>query len=87
MSHDQSIDSREFEKRQVEKRDRAWRRKQRYLHKSNGVGSDSLWKDEKKWKLIYFRSKKLVRAKQLGFHYPIESNLQFLEREYFSVIE
>lgn len=87
MSNEHNIDSIEFETQQVRKRDRAWRIKQYYLHKENEMGSNCHWKDEKNWKLMYLRSKKLARAKQPGFHYPIESNLQFLEREYFSVIE
>jgi len=34
------------------------------------MGCDKMFKPEKKWKLVYLRSEKLSRAKQLGFEYP-----------------
>ncbi|MEM8710296.1 MAG: hypothetical protein AAGG01_05050 [Planctomycetota bacterium] len=34
---------------------------------------------EKNWKLLYIRSNKLARARQLGFDYPRRSKLQFLD--------
>lgn len=51
-------------------RTRAWRRFKNKLNKSNGMGCDKMFKPEKKWKLVYLRSEKLSRAKQLGFEYP-----------------
>jgi len=51
-------------------RTRAWRRFKNKLNKSNGMGCDEIFKPEKKWKLVYLRSEKLSRAKQLGFEYP-----------------
>ncbi len=34
------------------------------------MGTETSWKPEKKWKMVYLRSEKLARAKQLGFEYP-----------------
>lgn len=45
------------------------------------MGSDELYKPEKKWKLMYFRKNKLARAKQLGLDYPIKSKRQLLDQE------
>ena len=36
-------------------------------------------KREKNWKLLYLRSAKLARAKQIGFDYPSESNKHEIE--------
>ncbi|MFT0212112.1 hypothetical protein VQ643_05785 [Pseudomonas sp. F1_0610] len=51
----------------------AWRRYQDVLHKGNGMGSAALFKAEKNWKMLYLRSDKVKRGKQLGFTYPIQS--------------
>ena len=45
------------------------------------MGSDRLWKREKKWKMMYFRKGKLARARQLGFEYPRKNLRQFLDME------
>jgi hypothetical protein len=37
-------------------------------------------KPEKKWKMLYLRSEKLKRAKQLGFDYPLKSSRQLLDQ-------
>lgn len=52
------------------KRTRAWRRFKNNFKKNNGMGSGEEFKPEKKWKMVYLRSEKLSRAKQLGFEYP-----------------
>ena len=64
-----------------ENRNRAWRRFKDRVNKGKGMGSDQLDKPEKKWKLMYFRKNKLVRAKQLGFDYPVKSQRQLLDQE------
>ena len=51
-------------------RNRAWRRFKNKVNLGNGQGNQDFDKPEKKWKMMYFRSRKLVRAKQLGFEYP-----------------
>lgn len=60
------------------KRGRAWRCYQKYLHNGEGMGSNKISKPEKNWKLMYFRSAKLARAKQLGFEYPRKNKRQQL---------
>jgi hypothetical protein len=64
-----------------ENRNRAWRRFKDRVNKGKGMGSDELYKPEKKWKLMYFRKNKLARAKQLGLDYPIKSKRQLLDQE------
>ena len=61
-------------------RDRSWRRFQQYI-KQKGKNSHSFseWKSEKNWKLLYTRSVKLRRAKQLGVEYPSKTMNQVLE--------
>jgi len=51
---------------------RAWIRFKSHikLGKGQGSGSCNIEKPEKKWKMMYCRSNKLARAKQLGFEYP-----------------
>ncbi|MGE8217195.1 MAG: hypothetical protein ACN6RD_13450 [Stenotrophomonas maltophilia] len=39
------------------------------------------FKPEKNWKLLYTRPCKLMRARQLGIHYPILSTRQLLDRQ------
>jgi predicted protein tyrosine phosphatase len=52
-------------------RGRAWRRLQRLKHgtRTQTVEPRSCWQ-EKQWRLLYFRSAKLKRAKQLGRFWP-----------------
>jgi hypothetical protein len=65
-------------------RDRAWRRFKSKVNKKRGMSSKEKWKPEKKWKLVYLRSAKLSRAKQLGFEYPRKNIRQLLEIELFT---
>ncbi|MBX7170597.1 MAG: hypothetical protein K1X72_06535 [Pyrinomonadaceae bacterium] len=62
-------------------RGRAWRRFVNQLNKGNGMGSKEIWKPEKNWKMIYFRSEKLQRAKKLCFEYPRKNYRQLIETE------
>ena len=59
----------------------AWRRFQDRINKGKGMGTNELFKPEKKWKLMYFRKNKLARAKQLGFDYPVKNQRQLLDQE------
>ena len=61
-------------------RDRAWRRFTSHVKKGKGMGSKEDWKPEKNWKMVNFRSEKLVRARQLGFDYPKLSTRQLLDK-------
>ncbi len=45
------------------------------------MGTDKKLKREKNWKLIYLRSEKLARAKQLGFEYPRRDMLKLAKEE------
>lgn len=58
-------------------RGRAWRR-----FKNENKGSKSyitnMWKPEKNWKMLYTRSVKIQRAKQLGIEYPRKTGHQTL---------
>ncbi|AWM58365.1 hypothetical protein C6Y58_02325 [Stutzerimonas stutzeri] len=63
-------------------RNRAWRRfKTKMKSKRGGQSQDSKEKPEKNWKLMYIRSEKLIRAKQLGIDYPIKTSRQILDDE------
>jgi len=62
-------------------KNRAWRRYKNHIKKRKGMGSEEKWKPEKKWKMVYLRSEKLIRAKQLGFHYPRKNTRQLLDIE------
>lgn len=62
-------------------RSRAWRRFVNELSKGKGMGSKEIWKPEKNWKMLYMRSEKLSRAKQLCFEYPRKSYRQLIEKE------
>ena len=62
-------------------RSRAWRRFKNRINHGRGMGSDDLWKPEKKWKHMYLRKEKLARARQLGIHYPRKRGRQFLDKE------
>jgi hypothetical protein len=61
-------------------RGRAWRRLQNRMNKGRSEGSIEIFKPEKKWKMLYLRSEKLKRAKQLGFDYPVKTSRQVLDR-------
>ncbi len=63
-------------------RNRAWRRFKNTINSGKGMGSAMIWKPEKNWKLLYTRSVKIARAKQLGFDYPRKSTAQLLQGEY-----
>jgi hypothetical protein len=63
------------------KRSRAWRRLKSKLNDRKGTGSEDKRKPEKKWNLVYLRSEKLARAKQLGFEYPRKTSRQLLDSE------
>jgi hypothetical protein len=45
------------------------------------MGTKDRWKPEKNWKMVYLRSEKLSRAKQLGFDYPKKTVRQLLDYE------
>lgn len=59
-------------------RNRGWRRFQSCIHGGDRVAQLLKFKPEKNWKLMYTRSAKCVRAKQLGFQYPIRTERQLL---------
>jgi hypothetical protein len=62
-------------------RGRAWRRLQNRMNRGKNEGSTEIFKPEKKWKMLYLRSEKLKRAKQLGIDYPVKTSRQVLDRE------
>jgi hypothetical protein len=62
-------------------RSRAWRRFYNRVNKGKGMGTEDRWKPEKNWKMVYLRSEKLSRAKQLGFDYPKKTVRQLLDCE------
>lgn len=62
-------------------RTRAWRRSQAARHGQDNAVRPRRPKPEKNWKLMYIRSAKLARARQLGLIYPIRSTRQQLELE------
>ncbi|AXI61350.1 hypothetical protein DLD99_12980 [Pseudomonas kribbensis] len=62
-------------------RTRAWRRNQARKHGSDKAVRPQTFKPEKNWKLMYIRSTKLARARQLGMSYPILSTRQLLDQE------
>jgi hypothetical protein len=59
----------------------AWSRFKGHLKSGKGMGSKEIWKPEKNWKMVYLRSEKLRRARQLGFHYPKLNARQLLDKE------
>ena len=69
-----------------QERTRAWRRHKNRVNKQRDMSHvGEMFKLEKNWKFLYFRSVKLKRAKQLGFEYPRINSRQLLEQEgYFS---
>ena len=62
-------------------RSRAWRRFVNELNRGKGMGAKKNWKPEKNWKMLYTRSVKIFRAKQLCFEYPRKSYRQLIEKE------
>ncbi len=62
-------------------RSRAWRRFCDRVKNGKGMGTEDQWKPEKNWKMLYLRSEKLSRAKQLGFDYPRKNSHQLLDSE------
>jgi hypothetical protein len=62
-------------------RGRAWRRLQNRMNRGKNEGSTEIFKPKKKWKMLYLRSEKLKRAKQLGIDYPVKTSRQVLDRE------
>lgn len=65
-----------------ELRGRAWRRsKTKAKSRMNCATTEKQWISEKNWKLMYTRSEKLRRAKQLGVEYPKRTLRQTLDDE------
>jgi hypothetical protein len=62
-------------------RNRAWRRSQSRHHGGDHTAPLPIFKPEKNWKLMYTRGDKLLRARQLGFTYPVLSPRQLLDQE------
>ncbi|KQQ54993.1 hypothetical protein ASF84_14340 [Pseudomonas sp. Leaf127] len=60
-------------------RTRAWRRSEACKHNNDQKVRTQTFKPPKKWKLMYTRSDKLARARQLGMSYPVRNNRQWLE--------
>ncbi len=46
----------------------------------------NLYKSEKKWRLVYTRSEKIHRARQLGMDYPRKGQTQMLAQEAINVL-
>lgn len=61
-------------------RGRAWRRLHNRMNRGKNESSLEIFKPEKKWKMLYLRSEKLKRAKQLGFDYPVKNSRQVLDQ-------
>ncbi len=65
-----------------ELRGRAWRRsKTKTKSRKNSAKTEKQWISEKNWKLMYTRSEKLRRARQLGIEYPKRTVRQTLDTE------
>ncbi len=64
-------------------RNRAWRRFKKHINKGHDIISDqNICKySEKNWKMLYGRSEKIIRARQLGFEYPKQTTRQLLDDE------
>ncbi len=63
-------------------RDKAWRQAKRKCKKLKAQKYiEKLYIPEKNWKLMYIRSNKLQRAKQLGIDYPAKTLRQKLDDE------
>lgn len=67
------------------KRNCAWQRKIKFLHRGRDCcHTSNYWKSEKDWKLLWNRSQKRVRAKQLGIEFPrISPQQQRLNAQYY----
>ncbi len=65
-----------------DERNRAWRRFKNRVNRGNGMGAEDRWKPEKNCKMLYLRSEKLVRAKQLGFEYPRMNARKIIDIEF-----
>jgi len=60
---------------------RGWRNAQKQRNKSRDVHMSLItYRGEKNWKMLYMRSKKLLRAAQLGLEYPHITNQQLAIR-------
>lgn len=62
-------------------RTRAWRRSQARKDAPQTLLRLPYQRPEKNWKLMYTRAGKLLRARQLGFSYPIRTTRQLLDQE------
>jgi predicted protein tyrosine phosphatase len=51
------------------------------------MGNKDDWPREKRWKDMYIRSTKVVRAKQLGFDYPRTTERQLIQEDEMEKIE
>ncbi|MDH0564338.1 hypothetical protein [Acinetobacter courvalinii] len=68
-----------------QQRNRAWRRKQKFLFRGRDCRHTSLyWRATKQWKYLYTRQDKLARARQLGIEYPRISKAKFLREAHFN---
>ena len=72
MHHDHLVlDATEDIQAQQVQRNRAWRRKHKYIHlRHDARHQPPIFKPEKKFKFMAGRPYKLKRAMQLGFEYP-----------------
>lgn len=65
-----------------ERRGRAWRISSSRTKSRKDTGSTEVKRSsEKNWKLMYTRSEKLHRARQLGIEYPKKTVRQTLDEE------
>lgn len=65
-----------------ELRGKAWRRsKSRCKYRKNIAQSEEKSSSQKNWKLMYMRSEKLRRSRQLGTEYPKRTIRQTLDNE------
>ena len=66
----------------LQPRNKEWRQTQEYFKEKKRVNDiEKQWLPEKNWKLLYTRSCKLHRAKQLGQEYPSTTLRQKLDNE------
>ncbi len=65
-------------------RNRAWRRKLFFIYRTRELKYPPVrWKSEKKWKYLWSRKSKLIRAQQLGMEYPrISAAKRLLQAQY-----
>ncbi|MCG8610016.1 MAG: hypothetical protein MI864_05725 [Pseudomonadales bacterium] len=60
----------------------AWRRSKARANSTRSISTKTKkWISEKNWKLMYTRSEKLGRARQLGMEYPKRTIRQVLDEE------